>query len=263
MQVLKFGGSSVANATAISRVLDIIDAAVSKDKVILVSSAISGCTDSLIALGSGAQDKDTVWNALLKKHEAIATRLFTGDERDRVVKTLRMLFDELYQAEGADCQTFGELFSTRILAEKLSCDGLKTLWIDSRDLVRTKGGVVDEDLTYSNIRSVVESHPEVDVFVAPGFIARDENGHVCTLGRGGSDYSAALYAAALQAQTLQIWTDVPGIMTTNPKDVASARTIPVISYEAAFCLADHGAKVLYAPTVGPAMKSNKIGRAHV
>lgn len=256
MQVLKFGGSSVANATAISRVLDIIDAAVSKDKVILVSSAISGCTDSLIALGSGAQDKDTVWNALLKKHEAIATRLFTGDERDRVVETLRMLFDELYQAEGADCQTFGELFSTRILAEKLSCDGLKTLWIDSRDLVRTKGGVVDEDLTYSNIRSVVESHPEVDVFVAPGFIARDENGHVCTLGRGGSDYSAALYAAALQAQTLQIWTDVPGIMTTNPKDVASARTIPVISYEAAFCLADHGAKVLYAPTVGPAMKSN-------
>ena len=152
MQVLKFGGSSVANATAISRVLDIIDAAVSKDKVILVSSAISGCTDSLIALGSGAQDKDTVWNALLKKHEAIATRLFTGDERDRVVETLRMLFDELYQAEGADCQTFGELFSTRILAEKLSCDGLKTLWIDSRDLVRTKGGVVDEEALYKILK---------------------------------------------------------------------------------------------------------------
>ena len=194
---MKFGGSSVANATAISRVLDIIDEAVKKDKVVLVSSAISGCTDSLIALGSGAQDKDQIWYALLKKHEAIATRLFTGDERVVVYQTLRKLFDELYMAEGADCQTFGELFSTRILAEKLSCDGLRTLWIDSRDLVRTKGGKVDTQLTYSNIKSVVEGHPEVDVFVAPGFIARDETGHVCTLGRGGSDYSAALYAAAL------------------------------------------------------------------
>ena len=256
MQVLKFGGTSVANATAISRVLDIIDEAVKKDKVILVSSAISGCTDSLIALGSGAQDKDRIWTTLLEKHKAIATRLFTGEQRDAVYQTLRGLFDELYQADGADCQTFGELFSTRILAEKLHCDGLNALWIDSRDLVRTKGGVVDKTLTYDNIKKVVESHPEVDVFVAPGFIARDENGHVCTLGRGGSDYSAALYAAALGAQTLQIWTDVPGIMTTNPKDVASARTIPAISYEAAFCLADHGAKVLYAPTVGPAMESN-------
>lgn len=256
MKVLKFGGTSVANATAISRVLDIIDAAVANDKVVLVSSAISGCTDSLIALGSGTQDREILWKTLLKKHEDIAVRLFTGKERELVFKEIRTLFDDLYEASGDDCQTFGELFSTRIIADKLRCDGLNALWIDSRDLIRTKNGVVDEEVSFKRIREAINAHPEVDVFVAPGFIASDENGHVCTLGRGGSDYSAALYAAALSADDLQIWTDVPGIMTTNPKDVPSARTIPTISYEAAFCLAAHGAKVLYAPTVKPAMESN-------
>jgi len=93
------------------------------------------------------------------------------------------------------------------------------------------------------------------VFVAPGFIARDEFGKVTTLGRGGSDYSAAIFAAATDAADLQIWTDVPGIMTTNPKDVPAARTISRISYDAALTLASYGAKVLYAPTVKPAMEA--------
>ena len=88
-----------------------------------------------------------------------------------------------------------------------------------------------------------------------GFICCDSSGRVCTLGRGGSDYSAALYAAALQADSLQIWTDVPGIMTANPKQVPAARTIPGMSYRAALEMAEHGAKVLYAPTVAPAMEA--------
>ena len=118
----------------------------------------------------------------------------------------------------------------------------------------TAGGKVDEGRTYPAMAAAVAAAPDVRLFVAPGFIASDENGQVTTLGRGGSDYSAALYAAGTGADTLQIWTDVPGIMTANPKVVPSAQTIPDISYRAALELAENGAKVLYAPTVMPAME---------
>ena len=111
---------------------------------------------------------------------------------------------------------------------------------------------VDTAVTYKAIREAVEANPQGKVFVAPGFIAHDPSGAVTTLGRGGSDYSASIYAAALDADDLQIWTDVPGVMTANPRDVPSARSIANISYRAAFDLARYGAKVLYAPAVGPA-----------
>ena len=256
MEVLKFGGTSVSNATAISRVLDIVDGARSRGKVVLVSSAVSGCTDALIAMsGAEARDREKAAKALLERHFAIASRLFTGKERRDVFQILQDTCKDLLDADPADYQTFGELFSTRIIAAKLRCDGVSALWVDSRDLIKVRKGKVDKDISYKKIREAINVHPEVEVFVVPGFIASDEKGHVCTLGRGGSDYSAALFAAALEADGLQIWTDVPGIMTTNPKDVRSARTIPQISYGAAFLLAAHGAKVLYAPSVQPAMES--------
>ena len=241
MIVLKFGGSSVANATNMSRVLDIVSDAASKDRVILVSSAISGCTDKLI---EGGQEN---FRALKDAHRKIIRRLFTGVEREEAYAECDALFEELAAAPAEDAVTFGELFSTKILARKLACEGFDARWIDSRDII-VKG---DIDRTYVNIAASV-ADAGVRIFVAPGFIARDLGGHVTTLGRGGSDYSAALFAAGAKADTLQIWTDVPGIMTTNPKVVPAARTIPTISYDAAFCMAEHGAKVLYAPTVAPA-----------
>ena len=257
MQVLKFGGSSVADATRMSRVIDIVQAALAKDRVILVSSAISGCTDALIAIGQ-EQDpaaKAQQIEALRRRHHAIATRLFTGAERRDMLSELDALFEELEAAEPEACVTFGELFSTRILARKFACEDVPTLWLDSRRLVRTLGGVVAEGLTYANILQAVQAAPDVRLFVAPGFIASDGDGRVTTLGRGGSDYSAALYAAGARASSLEIWTDVPGIMTANPKVVPAAVSIPDISYKAALTLAENGAKVLYAPTVKPAMEA--------
>ena len=257
MQVLKFGGSSVADATRMSRVIDIVQAALAKDRVILVSSAISGCTDALIAIGQ-EQDpaaKAQQIEALRRRHHAIATRLFTGAERRDMISVLDALFEELEAAEPEACVTFGELFSTRILARKFACEDVPTLWLDSRRLVRTLGGVVAEGLTYANILQAVQAAPDVRLFVAPGFIASDGDGRVTTLGRGGSDYSAALYAAGARATSLEIWTDVPGIMTANPKVVPAAVSIPDISYKAALTLAENGAKVLYAPTVKPAMEA--------
>ena len=251
--VLKFGGSSVATATNMSRVLDIVEAEVRQGRqVILVSSAISGCTDALLEIAAAETAparKIELCQTLLERHLAIARRLFTGAEQEKMAPLLQGLFEEMMAAPDAEKVTFGEIFSTRILAEKLRCEHYRTQWLDSRELV------VSDDLpeSYRRIAEAVFDGPQI--FVAPGFIARDSTGHITTLGRGGSDYSAAIYAAAVQAATLQIWTDGPGIMTANPKDVAKARTVPQMPYQAALDMARCGAKVLYAPTVAPAMEA--------
>ncbi len=257
MQVLKFGGSSVADATRMSQVIDIVLAAVARDRTILVCSAVSGCTDALIALGAETdpERKAAQIETLRRRHHAIAQRLFTGAERREMVTELDGLFEELAAAPVGDCVTFGELFSTRILSRKFACEGVSTQWLDSRRLVRTLGGIVAEKQTYENIFAAVGAAPDCRLFVAPGFIASDGSGRVTTLGRGGSDYSAALFAAGAKASVLEIWTDVPGIMTANPKVVPAAVSIPDISYKAALTLAENGAKVLYAPTVKPAMEA--------
>jgi len=244
----------VANATAMSRVLDIVEDAARKDRVILVSSAISGCTDKLIAIGK-SEDPEKMLDELQQKHMDIIQRLFTGEERREARGECRDTFSEIRRLPRC-IESFGEVLSTKIIARKLSSEGFLARWIDSRDIIRTKDGKVDTDFTYANIKKVIDEVPNTRIFVAPGFIASDEQGRVCTLGRGGSDYSAALYAAGSDAVDLQIWTDVPGIMTTNPKTVPSAHTVSSISYRAAFDMARYGAKVLYAPTVVPARDKN-------
>ena len=246
-RVLKFGGSSVASATNISRVLDIVGKETEKGCVVLVSSAISGCTDALLQIADGNL---APVEELKKRHRDIVTRLFTGAERRGVQDRIDILFQEMLAAPSAQKVTYGEIFSTTILTAKLEADGYRACWLDSRKLV-IKG---NKGLTYRNIAESVREN-RADIFVAPGFICGTPEGGVDTLGRGGSDYSAALFAAALQAESLQIWTDVPGIMTTNPKQVSRARTIPEMTYNAALQMAEHGAKVLYAPTVAPAMEA--------
>ena len=254
MQVLKFGGSSVANATNISRVIDIVSKAARRDRVALVCSAISGCTDSLLGLARterGSAERQVMLDGLQARHEDIIRRLFTGAEREEISARIQGLFDKLAVAAEDEMVTYGELFSTTIIAEKLRCEGFRTKWLDSRILVIKDNST----LTYNNISTAVALEPEVEIFVAPGFICSEYEGKVTTLGRGGSDLSASIFAAALKANRLEIWTDVPGIMTANPKVVPSARTIPEMPYQAAMDMATHGAKVLYAPTVQPAMEA--------
>ena len=204
-RVLKFGGSSVASATRMSQVLDIVEKEAAQGRVVLVSSAISGCTDALLS-GEEAQ-----FQAMEKRHRAIVTRLFTGAERAEVQKRTDALFAALRQAPAAEQVTFGEILSTTLLAAKLAQEGWKTVWMDARELVVRD----DEPRTYEKIGKAF-AETDAEIYVVPGFICRDGEGRISTLGRGGSDYSAALFAAALQADSLQIWTDVPGIMTANP-----------------------------------------------
>ena len=242
VSVLKFGGSSVASATNMSRVLDIVEKEAAKGKVVLVSSAISGCTDALLK-----GDEKSLADMEIR-HRDIVTRLVTGAERKQVQQRVDELFGQLRQAPREEQVTYGEILSTTLLCAKLQAEGIPALWLDSRELVVKS----DEPETFRRIRQAIEG-TEARIYVAPGFICRNQEGKIDTLGRGGSDYSAALFAAAIGAGSLQIWTDVPGFMTANPKQVPAARTIPRMSYAAALDMASHGAKVLFAPTVAPAM----------
>ena len=272
MQVLKFGGSSVANAENMSKVVNIVANAVDRDRTILVASAISGCTDTLIKIGTLASQRDesykTMIDELQHRHHVIIKDFLPLEKQDDSKATCDALFDslrsitqgvfllgELSPASLDAIQGFGELWSTKILATKLASIGIATKWVDSREIVRTfaKGdkNVVDVQKTYARVNEMVENNPVTQLFVLPGFIASDKQGRSTTLGRGGSDYTASLYAVGCKARILEIWTDVPGMMTSNPKIVPTARTISNISYKAALELSHFGAKVIYPPTIQP------------
>lgn len=244
MLVLKFGGSSVANATRMSGVLDIVESRAAEDRVILVSSAISGCTDTLL---SG--DMQAI-SGLRDSHQSIISRLFTSRDRKEAAEECDSIFEEIFSLPET-VEAFGEILSTRILYRKLLLEGYECTWLDSREIIVKD----DPGQSCRNIAAAIGNCPRTRIFVAPGFIAGDGCGNTVTLGRGGSDYSAALYAAGCGASGIEIWTDVPGIMTTNPKDCPGARSIREMSYEAAFRMAELGAKVLYPPTVIPARES--------
>ena len=269
---MKFGGTSVANATNMSKVVDIVSKAVERDRTILVSSAISGCTDTLIKIGIRASERDESYKTLIdelqQKHHDIIKELLPLEKHEESREVCDALFDSLRGIAQGVCllgelspasldaiQSFGELWSTKILATKLASIGIATKWIDSRNIIRTvpKNGknIVDIQKTYFRVNEMVEKNPITQLFVVPGFIASDKEGRTTTLGRGGSDYTASLYAVGCKARILEIWTDVPGMMTSNPKVVPTARTISNISYKAALELSHFGAKVIYPPTIQP------------
>ena len=272
MQVLKFGGSSVANAQNMAKVVDIVSKAVDRDRTILVASAISGCTDTLIKIGTLAAERNESYKSLIdelqQRHHDVIKDFVPLEKQDDSLETCDALFDslrsitqgvfllgELSQTSLDAIQGFGELWSTKILATKLASIGIATKWVDSRNIIRTvaKGdkNIVDIQKTYSRVNEMVENNPITQLFVLPGFIASDKQGRTTTLGRGGSDYTASLYAVGCKARILEIWTDVPGMMTSNPKVVPTARTISNISYKAALELSHFGAKVIYPPTIQP------------
>ena len=272
MQVMKFGGTSVANSEAMAKVVDIVAKAVDRDRTILVSSAISGCTDTLIRIGHLAAERDEQYKSLIDelqdKHHQIIKELLPIEKHEESAEACDCLFDslrsiaygvfllgELSPASLDAIQSFGELWSTKILATKLASIGIATKWIDSRNIIRTVSengkNVADIQQTYSNVEEMIEQNPITQLFVIPGFIASDKYGRTTTLGRGGSDYSASLFAVGCQARIIEIWTDVPGMMTANPKTVPTARTISHISYRAALELSHFGAKVIYPPTIQP------------
>ena len=269
MQVLKFGGTSVKSSDAIKRVIDIVSNALNKDRTVVVCSAISKCTDTLIEVGKRASERDLSYkeliDALQERHRQIIAEALRPEYQDNAHKTLDALFEslnsiangvyllgELSPASMNAIMSHGELMSTKIISAAFASAAIDNRWIDSREVVKTDdNGSVDVALTNANIASTLGKYPHSSLFIVPGFIASDLKGRTTTLGRGGSDYTASIFAVALKAREVQIWTDVPGMMTTNPKVVPTAKTIRNISYRAALELSHFGAKVIYPPTIQP------------
>ena len=271
MQVLKFGGTSVANAENIKKVVDIVLSELENDKTILVSSAIHGATDSLIEIGNKAAAADISYKDKLaeleKIHYGIVEDLNMEVFGSALKAELGELFDELrgicdsvfHIREISHCtldwiMSFGELLSTKILAAKFTSVGINCKWLDARSVVKTdyEGGknVVDQEMTEALISEAFKGCRSKLVIV-PGFVASDKEGRVTTLSRGGGDYTAAIVAAAISARKLEIWTDVNGMMTADPRIVPGAMTIENISYREALELSHFGAKVIFPPTIQP------------
>lgn len=274
MIILKFGGTSVANATNISKTIEIVTHKSKENKLAVVVSAFSGVTDLLILAGKTASSKDKSYKDIVsqieKKHKEAIEELIPLSEQSDIIETinheinvLKTLLDGCYLLGELSNRTadivagFGELLSSQIIAVALKQKVSNSTFKDSREVIKTNSNFgkanVDFDITNKLIADYFKNNSN-QIVLFPGFIASSVDGNITTLGRGGSDYTAAIIAAAVKADILEIWTDVNGMFTANPKIVKQAQPIGSISYQEAMELSHFGAKVLYPPTIQPVLK---------
>lgn len=272
MKVLKFGGTSVGTAESLKIVKKIVQA--TSTKVVVVVSALGGITDKLLAAAAKASQGDAryldIFSEIVSRHREVVGELIPlGKSKDELSKSLdemfaelRSLFQGVYLIRDLSEKTsntivsYGERLSSHICAALI--DG--AVLHDSRNFIKTvrKQGknILSSELTSDLIREEFSLARE-RVSLVPGFIASDEHSsEVTNLGRGGSDYTASLIAAALEAEVLEIWTDVDGFMTADPRIISTAYTIDSLSYHEAMELCNFGAKVVYPPTIYPACAKN-------
>jgi bifunctional aspartokinase / homoserine dehydrogenase 1 len=275
MLVMKFGGTSVGSASTIQQVREIVNASLKDENVILVVSAMSGTTDQLIECGRHAAGGDESYRNILQeiehRHLGAVKEIIPVQHQSYVLSFTKTYCNELedifngifllgeLSARTLDrIMSYGELMSSRIIAASFELEGCKSSWKDARLLIVTNSNygnaVVDFPGTHKNIEKMNgEGHHLV---IVPGFISADAEGITTTLGRGGSDFTAAILAGGSNASRLEIWTDVSGMMTADPRWVINARPIPEISYKEAMELSHFGAKVIYPPTIQPVMSKN-------
>lgn len=276
MNVLKFGGTSVGSAENIKKVIEIVKSASENDHVVVVVSAVGGITDKLMRASQKAIENDLNYKSdfdkLKQQHVEIMEGLLSGstllDTKDVIFEKLAeleklldgiFLINELSPKTTDKLLSFGELMSSLIIFEAMQEYGLNVQLKNSQNLIVTDSNFTNASVqfeeTNANITSYFEHNKKL-VTILPGFISKSEEGEITTLGRGGSDYTAAILAAALEVNTLEIWTDVSGMFTTNPKLVKQAQPIKKLSYKEAIELSHFGAKVLYPPTVLPVLSKN-------
>jgi bifunctional aspartokinase / homoserine dehydrogenase 1 len=276
MKVLKFGGSSVASSENINKVVDIIIRSLPGEKIIVVVSALGGITDLLLKAASLAAVNDEMYKSILveveQRHLNTTKELIPVTQQSSALSLAKKLCNEIEDicngifllGELSDrtkdkVVSYGEMLSSQIIAAKLKSATENVEWKDARELILTNSNygaaVVDFTNTNKNCAQYF-STSSASLFILPGFIAADAAGNTTTLGRGGSDYTAAIFAAAVNASVLEIWTDVSGMMTADPRIVSNIKLIPQISYQEAMELSHFGAKVIYPPTIQPVMSKN-------
>ena len=276
MQVLKFGGTSVANAENINKVVSIVQKGLQHQQTVLVVSALGGVTDLLLTAAKLASEGEEKYidqlSAIEKRHLTAVQELIPLARQSSLLSAVKkqcneivdicngiFLLRELSPLTKDRVVSYGELMSSQIIAAKFSAEGTENIWKDSRELISTDGSYGNAKVDFEKSNSQIQEFfkdKKASLFVLPGFIASGPNNTTTTLGRGGSDYTAAILAAALQAKLLEIWTDVSGIMTADPNLVTNAKIISHISYEEAMELSHFGAKVIYPPTIQPVLKKN-------
>jgi bifunctional aspartokinase / homoserine dehydrogenase 1 len=274
MQVLKFGGTSVANAKNINAVISIIQEKIhAGNKITVILSALGGITDALLEAATLASAGDISYKekllAIEQRHLATVKELIPLDKQSSVLSMVKkrcneiedtcngvFLLKELSLRTKDAVISYGELLSSQIFAAKLKSVGIDNTWKDARELIITSSdfgnATVDFAVTYKNINDFITT-VDTSVIIIPGFTGKDKSGNTTTLGRGGSDYTAAIMGAGVNASIVEIWTDVSGMMTADPRLVSNAKIIHQISYQEAMELSHFGAKVIYPPTIQPLM----------
>ena len=268
---MKFGGSSVGSVNSILSVKKIVEAV--KEPVIVVVSALGGITDKLIGTSRMASNGDAAYekeyNEIVNRHiEMVYTVIPAGEKRMALLEKVTGLLNELkdiFQGiylirdlspkTSATIVSYGERLSSIIVATLIE----DAEWFDSREFIKTEKKhakyILDSELTNELVRNAFKKLPKVAL--VPGFISSDKStGEITNLGRGGSDYTASIIAAALDADILEIWTDVDGFMTADPRVISSAYVINELSYVEAMELCNFGAKVVYPPTIYPVCHKN-------
>ncbi len=274
MKIMKFGGSSVANAERIDRVTQIIQQYKEQgEEFAVVVSALGGVTDLLIDMSQMAENGDLAYkkafNAYVDRHFEVVENLISEERQEIVKYELReshielanilqgiFLINELSSRTLDNILSHGERSSAFVISEVLRDKNIIAGFLDARKLVRTDSNYgsarVNLESTFNNIRSHFETHRGIQIIT--GFIAQDEKGITTTLGRGGSDYTASFFGSALDVEVIEIWTDVNGVLTADPRKVAQAFSIDHMTYEEAMEMSHFGARVIYPPTIVPAME---------
>ncbi len=275
MKVLKFGGSSVGNSERIDNVIKILDKYYlsKKEKIAVVFSAFQGVTDKLIEIGNIAYKRNSDFKPelqkLIKRHISVIRDLNSAANAKKIIKTVTPLFDDLsemvhgiYLVRELSDRTmdylvsFGERLSNTIISETMNNKGFATEYLDSSKLIKTDKNFgyakVNFAKTNNNISEYFSKHKKTQIIT--GFIASTDENEISTLGRGGSDYTASIYGAALNASEIVIWTDVDGILTADPRKVRESFPLKAVTYEEAMEMSHFGAKVIHPPTMSPALK---------
>lgn len=274
MRILKFGGSSVGSPDTIRQVKKILENKSQKHAIAVVVSAFRGVTDTLQqAVEEAAQGKETsakIQAELEKRHISVIRELVSVQNQSKTLARFKMMMNELEDVLNGVALVgeltgrtkdfvlgFGERFSAFIISEYLSDKGMAAEYLDARDLIKTdsqygRAHVITEE-TNSRIKDYFAGREKIQIIT--GFIASTMSGESTTLGRGGSDYTAALFGAALNVEAVEIWTDIEGIMTADPDKVKRYLAIPHLSYEEAMELSHFGARVISPPTMRPVMKA--------
>ncbi|PWK22649.1 aspartate kinase [Arcicella aurantiaca] len=276
MKVLKFGGTSCGTIDSIQAVLGIIKSKQAKgEQVAAVFSAMGGVTNQLLKAGDLASVGDTTYFDLVKeienRHFTVVRALIDVKSQSKVFANIRTIINELEDLlkgvslirEISDrtsdlIVSFGERLSTTLIYEILHAQGVDCQFLDARKVVRTDGNfgmaAVNFEVTNAQIQTYFSKTKSLQLIT--GFIGSTEKGETTTLGRGGSDYTGSIFGAALNAEEIEIWTDVDGMMTADPRKVKNAFTIPTITYAEAMELTHFGAKVIYPPSLQPAFAKN-------